>query len=402
MGEPTLYLAIVLHMHQPRYNLAGPTQESETARDVFNQTIHPYTYPAEVIRRYEKARVTINFTGSLIEQLDELAAVGFDPRLKGLWNRYREAGRLRRADFTGCGYFHPIFPLLPRHDQEKQVEMHLETFETTFGGRPNGFWPPELAFSMKLIPLLEEKGFKWTIADEPHVINGNKGKKRHELLYHPHYVEYEGHTIVVIPRDRGISNAQQSGYNPLWLRDEVKNRIQPNNDGTMLLTVATDGENGWFRHAGENAGFWGWFFEPLVYLLNNDPSFQFIKLTTIDEYLEEHPPEDTINVEDGSWNVPGAPDDGRFLKWTEGKQREDTWNDILRTSGLVHEADKRIRDMGQARPPRLTDALRQAWRWLLMAEASDDFWWGGEDWLNRSKICCSKAREKASEIVNTS
>ena len=63
MNEPTLFFAIVLHMHQPRYNLTGPTHESENAKDVFNQTIHPYTYPADIIRRYEKARVTLNFTG---------------------------------------------------------------------------------------------------------------------------------------------------------------------------------------------------------------------------------------------------------------------------------------------------------------------------------------------------
>jgi len=170
----------------------------------------------------------------------------------------------------------------------------------------------------------------------------------------------------------------------------------------MLLTVATDGENGWFRHAGENAGFWGWFFEPLLYLLNKDQEFQFIRLTTIDEYLKEHLPEDTIVVDDGSWNVPGVPDDARFLKWTEGKEREDTWDDILKTSILVHEADGKVRDLGQTCPPKLAEAIKQAWRWLLMAESCDNFWWGGEDWLNRSKICCTKAKEKISEIMKKS
>jgi len=139
--------------------------------------------------------------------LNELAAVNFDSRLKGLWSRYKEAKKLKRTDFTACGYFHPIFPLIPKEDQEKQIELHLKNYEDTFGGRPNGLWPPELAFSMKIVPTLEKMGIKWVIVDEPHVMNGNKDKKRHELLYHPHYVEYEGYRIVVIPRDRGISNA---------------------------------------------------------------------------------------------------------------------------------------------------------------------------------------------------
>jgi alpha-amylase/alpha-mannosidase (GH57 family) len=251
---------------------------------------------------------------------------------------------------------------------------------------------------MDIIPLLEEMGFKWVIVDGPHVVNTNKDKNRNELLYRPHYAKHDGHTIIVIPRDRDISNAQQSGYNPLWLKNEVEHKIQPFNDGSMLLTVATDGENGWFRHFGENAGFWGWFFEPLLYLLNKDPDFQFIKLTTIDEYLKEHPPKDTIVVEDGSWNVPGTFDDGRFLKWTEGKERQEVWSNILETSKLVREVNERIEKLSESRVASLRSDLKQAWRWLLMAEASDYFWWGAQDWLNRSKICCAKAKEKVKEI----
>jgi len=398
MGKPTLYFAIVLHMHQPRYNFAGPTYESEIARDVFNQTLHPYTYPPEVIGKYENAKVTFNFTGSLIEQLNELMNADFDPRLKGLWNRYLKAEKLGGAEFTGCGYFHPIFPLIPEDDRRKQIEMHLKIFEETFGAKPRGFWLPELAFSIRVVPVLAEMGFKWTIVDGPHIVNANKDIDRYELLYRPHYVEYEGHQIIVIPRDRGISNAQQSGYNPIWLKNEIENGIQPHNEGNFLLTVATDGENGWFRHSGANAGFWGWFFEPLVYSLSKDPDFKFIELITVDEYLEEHPPHDTVFVEDGSWNVPGTFDDGRFLKWTEGENREKTWAHILETSKLLYEVDERVKALDKNCPLEAAGALQQAWRWLLMAEASDSFWWGSEDWLNRSVICSTKAREKVKEV----
>jgi len=398
MTGQTLNLALVLHMHQPRYNLFDPAYESELAVDVFGQTLHPYTYPTEAIKCHEKARVTFNYTGSLIEQLNELMNVDFDPRLKGLWDRFRELKELGRVDFTGCGYFHPIFPLISQRDGRKQIEMHLETYEETFGGRPKGLWLPELAFRMDEIPLLEETGFEWVIVDGPHVINANRDRDRSELLYRPHYAERDGYSIIVIPRDRDISNAQQSGYNPLWLKNEVEHRIQPSDDGDMLLTVATDGENGWFRHFGENAGFWGWFFEPFLYLLNKDPAFQFIKLTTVDEYLEKHPPRDTVVVEDGSWNVPGTYDDGRFLKWTEGKERQEVWSNILETSKLVHELDDRIEKSGRSLAAGLGTSRQEAWRWLLMAEGSDYFWWGAQDWLNRSRICCTKAKEKAKEI----
>jgi len=398
MEKQRLYFAVVLHMHQPRYNLTGPTYESDVAREVFNQTLHPYTYPAVILKKYENARVTLNFTGSLIGQLNELLDVGFDFRLNKLWDRYREAENLGRVSFTGCGYFHPIFPLIPKEDRRKHIEMHLRIFKETFGGKPSGFWLPELAFSAKVIPDLAEMGIKWTVVDGPHILNANKEIDRYELMYRPHYVEYNGQRIIVIPRDRDISNAQQSGYNPVWLKNEIEQRIQPHNDGDFLLTVATDGENGWFRHSGENAGFWGWFFEPLLYLLKKDPNFKFMELTTIDDYLDEHPPKDTVVVEDGSWNVPEASDDGRFLKWTGGEHRQKTWTHILETSKLLHEVDEKVKAAGNDCPTEAKAAIQQASEWLLLAESSDNFWWGSKDWLNRSMICSFKAREKTEKI----
>lgn len=398
MTDKTLHFAVVLHMHQPRYNLTGPTYESDMARDVFNQTLHPYTFPADILRKLDKAKVTINFTGSLIEQLNDLMNVGFDSRLEGLWERYKEIEQLGKVEFTGCGYFHPIFPLIPENDSRRQIEMHFKAFEETFGEKPTGFWLPELAFSMNIIPTLAEMDIKWTIVDGPHILNANKDRDRYELLYKPHYAEYKGRRIAVIPRDRDISNAQQSGYNPVWLRNEIKQRVQPHNDGDFLLTVATDGENGWFRHSGENAGFWGWFFEPLTYLLNKDSDFKFIELTTIDDYLEEHPPQDVVTVEEGSWNVPDAPDDGRFLKWTGGEHRQKTWSHILETSRMANEIAEKVSAAGDNCPLEAAAVLQQTFRWLLLAESSDNFWWGSRDWLNRSTICSFKAREKITEL----
>ena len=398
MEKQFLYFALVLHMHQPRYNLNGPTYESEVARDVFSQTLHPYTYPSETLKKDENARVTLNFTGSLLEQLNELASVGFDSRLNGLWDRYKDINSLGRAEFTGCGYFHPIFPLIPEADRLKQIEWQISLFERTFGTRPEGFWLPELAFSPKVIPALVKNGIKWTIVDGPHIVNANKDKNMYQLLYKPHFAEYDGHRIIVIPRDRMISIAQQSGYNPVWLRHEIEKGVVANNDGEFLLTVATDGENGWFRHSGENAGFWGWFFEPLAYLLERDVDFKFIELTTIDDYLNEHPPVDTVAVEDGSWNVPDTFDDGRFLKWTQGEQRQKIWTHILETSRLVREIDDKVKALGHNCSTEIEAATRRAWRWLLLAESSDNFWWGSQDWLNRSTSCSFKAREVVKEV----
>jgi len=400
MAKPILNVAIVLHMHQPRYDVTGGALSSETAMDVFRQTLHPYTFPPDIIKASDKAKVNFNFTGSLIEQINELAAVNFSPKLKGILKEYRSLKEAGKVELTGCGYFHPIFPLIPEAHRRRQIEMHLKTYEETFGGRPVGFWPPELAFSEDLIPLLDNMGFKWTIVDEPHVINANKDRKWHELVFHPHLLEHDGNQIAVVVRDRGISIAQQSGYDPNWLNKEVQSklrRVPKNARENLLLVIATDGENGWFRHFGERAGFWGWFFKPLLEKLDSDPSFEFVKLTTIQEYLCDHTPEDVVKVESGSWNFEGWPNDGGFRKWTGGKPREERWKEIKLVSRRITETEEKVKRFGEGCPTKVKESLEEAWRWLLMAETSCNFYWGTEEWLDKARICCAKAMEQVKE-----
>jgi alpha-amylase/alpha-mannosidase (GH57 family) len=388
--KPTLNIAIILHMHQPRYNLTGKASTSRVAKEVFRQTMHPYTFPPEA--------VTFNFTGSLIEQINELISTHFDPGFDGIWERYRFLKEVGRTEYTGCGYFHPIFPLLPEADRRKQIEMHLRIYRETLGGRPVGFWPPELGFSSDLIPLLDDMGFKWTIVDEPHLINANRDKAWHNLLYKPHYVEYNGHRIAVVARDRGISIAQQSGYDPGWLRNEIQQKLNKRSDSMdRLLVIATDGENGWFRHSGERAGFWGWFFDPLLHKLTQDPTFDRVQLTTVQEYLETHPPEDVVRVEAGTWHFDGE-NAGGFRKWTDGQPKTECWREIEETSTLVTNLEKEMRDQYVSCQTEVEEDLKAAWRWLLMAETSCNFYWGTDEWLEKTRTCCANAKKKAKEI----
>ncbi len=398
--KSTLNIAIILHMHQPIYSFTGKILDSEIAREVFVQTMHPYTFPPEAIAKYDGARVTINFTGTLIEQINDLEAADFDPRLEGIWSKYLRVKDAGKVEFTGCGYFHPILPLIPETDRKKQIEMHLKIYEETFGGKPAGFWPPEVAFSSDLVPLLADMGFQWTIVDEPHVTNANKDKDWRKLLYYPHFVERDGRRITVVVRDRGISIAQQSGYDPQWLMNEVQSKLKgmlKTGGEDLLLVVATDGENGWFRHSGDKAGFWGWFFMPLLEKIASDPRFGFVKLTTVQDYLKAHPPEDTVNVESGSWNVQGMSDDGRFLKWIGDAPRKQRWEQIARTNEYLRNLGDRI-NRSNLDSPKVKQSLREAWKWLLTAESSDYFYWGIEEWLSKCSFCCEKAIQKAKEI----
>jgi len=69
------------------------------------------------------------------------------------------------VELLGCGYSHPILPLLPRERIEKQIKDHLALVKRTFGKKPPGFWPPELAVSPTVLGLVKTLGLEWLTVD---------------------------------------------------------------------------------------------------------------------------------------------------------------------------------------------------------------------------------------------
>ena len=85
-----------------------------------------------------------------------------------------------------------------------------------------------------------------------------------ELRYRPYFARHGGAEIIVIPRDRELSDAQLSGMDPGWFENEVVQRTK-GCDFPALVTTWTDGDNGgWFRTPDLPAGFWGHFFLPIA------------------------------------------------------------------------------------------------------------------------------------------
>jgi hypothetical protein len=77
-----------------------------------------------------------------------------------------------------------------------------------------------------------------------------------ELRYRAHRTRVGDTEIVVVVRDRDLSNAQESG--------EVRARTR-NCDFPPLVTTATDGDNGgWFRNAADGSNFWSGFYRELA------------------------------------------------------------------------------------------------------------------------------------------
>ena len=63
-----------------------------------------------------------------------------------------------------------------------------------------------------------------------------------ELRYRPYVARYDGAEIIIVPRDRELSNAQLSGLDPGWFENEVQQRTK-HCDFPALVTTWSDGEN---------------------------------------------------------------------------------------------------------------------------------------------------------------
>ena len=113
-----------------------------------------------------------------------------------------------------------------------------------------------------LVPTLSRQGYEWVIVDSEHV-QPVTPMSWEELRYRPHRARVGDAEIVVVVRDRDLSNAQESGMEAGWFIEEVRARTQ--RCDFPLVTTASDGENGgWFRNSTRGSNFWGGFYSELV------------------------------------------------------------------------------------------------------------------------------------------
>ncbi|MEK7583374.1 MAG: hypothetical protein AAB483_03180 [Patescibacteria group bacterium] len=111
--------------------------------------------------RFKNIRATLNITGSLLELFDK-------HDYTDLIDLLRELGREGRIEFTGSAKYHSFLPLLPEQEITRQIAINSESNKFFLGDafHPRGFFPPEMAYDPKLVPIVEGLGFQWIILDE--------------------------------------------------------------------------------------------------------------------------------------------------------------------------------------------------------------------------------------------
>lgn len=316
-----------------------------------------------------------NEKAALLEELQ--AAVG---RVLDL---YREAQASGRAELSASPFYHPILPLLcdmrdamrriPRealpetlwHEPEearRQLLRAREHHARLFGREPAGLWPSEGSVSDAALAVIEETGFAWAASDEEVLAQslGRDSRPSPQELYQPYRVGDDPLSIVF--RDHGLSDCIGFVYRDWAPRDAAGDFIgrllgissavrDLNRPG--LVCVMLDGENAWGTYPDGGEGF----LKALYAGIEEQPE---LETTTLGEYLEEFPPEQSLSsVFPGSWI------DHSYSTWIGGAEHKRAWDLVRGALEAVERSDSRSH----------TEAAREH---LMAAEGSDWYWWYSE------------------------
>ncbi len=430
--NPPIHVAFLWHMHQPIYWPYESVVQTDalgrygySVTDIHNQRTGPYTsWPKDAVLKGMNAGMPhfgaqVSFSGSLIENLDNLEAAGNGnfQGWKGNWSwihsRSTSLGN-PRIDLVGFGYHHPLMGLLGTLDLRKQIEDHRAAALAAFGGPVSrGIFPPENAFSPRMIPALAAEGLEWVLVDNVHfdraaagypystggnLVEPNRADVRNpdpgdwvQLTdlwaptrisggwgHRPHWVEYTDPAtgavsrIVAVPADRYMGNEDGRGGFGALQYDAVMSQLEAYNTDPahpLLVVLHHDGDN----YGGGTDSYYGSNFQAFVDWLAANPT-RFV-CTTVQDYLDQYPPDgaDVIHVEDGSWS--GADNgDPEFKKWlgdpaADGYSPDrNSWAVVTAARNVVHTAEQVA--------PGSANTLN-AWKYLLNAEASDYWYWDG-------------------------
>jgi 4-alpha-glucanotransferase len=357
----SVYHLLGLHMHQPPGNLELLINANEWEA---RQIMLCYERPLRYAWRYQDvARFCVGFSGILLEQFQDPNIVG---RYSGIVDIPRMLEGFRNTpniEFVGMGYYHPVFPLIPVEDWDEQIARGKQKVIEVFGREPKIFWPPEMAFTMEMIPALVRHGYEYLVVDSVHV-SPKMPLRRQEVVYQAHVAEYDGSKITVIPRDRDLSNAQESGLDPVWFGNEVGHKTA-GAPKPCLVTTWTDGENGgWFRQTHEEAGFWGHFFAP--YMERVRAGQIGIRPISISEFIAQNPPRGRVDVRTGAWNV-GSTSGYDFSQWAGSPSQKQSLDAVFQLRRRHNELADRLTGGQRAAAE---EKLKQARELILKAETS--------------------------------
>jgi len=328
-----MYWANFLHFYQPA------EQQPDVLETIVVQSYRPLI---EGIKKSKRVRLTVNINGTLLELLD---TYGY----KDIIDDLRTLGEEGRIEFTSSIKYHALAPFLSEDEIVRQIKMDDETNTFFLGGsyKPQGFFPPEMAYSEELPVVISSLGFKWIILDEI-AYDGYVGHVDYKKIY-----KVAGSNMLVFFRERRLSNLIMSAV--VRSRESLLEAMKDDMPSGRYLLTAMDGETFGHHRPG---------LEKMLFDVFAAPEFELIKISEIPGYYTEA--KEILPVK-STWasSRKEIEENTQFLSWSDPENIIHRWQwkftDLVLTE---------VNAMNKNHPR--YDLVRKK---MDLALSSDHFWW---------------------------
>ncbi|MBI2064491.1 MAG: hypothetical protein HYT62_00335 [Candidatus Yanofskybacteria bacterium] len=282
-----LKIVLLLHFYQPWW------QPSWMIKKIANECYRPIL---NLIEEFEGFCFTANINLSLLVHLEE--------HCPDIVDGFRRAIKNGKLELTGSTAQHPIMPLIPEFVQKAQIEEDRDQKEIQFDLKPNcsGFFLPELAFSTKVVGLLKNYNYRWTVMDdEPFVATYGKNSVPFNSV-----ISWDGFKVFM--RSNYWSNMISSGKYSFGDIKAIMEHEIPSWTGNVpaYLIIAMDAET--FGH--HHCHLIDTFLRPMLREWVGLPTGQAVpfaqagnKIVSIESLSVDFPERQVHYLSDGSWST---------------------------------------------------------------------------------------------------
>lgn len=450
---------------------AGAANPENNLRDIFGwpDRVAVYQHRARdsiaAMLTHPEAGAQISYSGGLIENVQSLGAAGQLGYGSNWFSWLREArnwntiGQSKpRCDIVVFPFHHPLLPLCDESTVRKEIQLYKAAYADAWGTSPGiskGMFPPEMAFSTRLIQVLAEEGIDWVFVSGEHLsracadfpvvfgsggvncdppnaadqINPPQGNyyrlsisrgcgpaEAYPFGYTPHRIRHINpetgtpYEVIAVPCAQGIG--WEDGFAPIGLGhfDALETLNDPARP--MLVVLAHDGDNAW-------GGGFSYYMEATPNLSAAAQSAGYTT-TVVEEYLADHPvpADDIVHVEDGAWvNADGDFGSPIMLNWNwplvDSAGQVDIpngWAEDERNWAVITAAQNRVDTAEQIagganinkilHPDGTTTPAERAWHYFLGALNSGYMYFGTSlDFEVKPAIACNEAVEHADTVI---
>lgn len=166
-------VALFLHAYQP------PTQYPEVTLKIAQESYRPLI---QSLIDYPQAKVTLNLTASLTEQL-------VNEQEDELLNKIGYLVNQGQIELTETAAYHPLLTMIPDQEIIRQSEVNNYINRKAIGEevyQPRGYFLPEMVYERRVVEAIAKMGYEWVILDEsafPSATAVQKSEEEHFQLH---------------------------------------------------------------------------------------------------------------------------------------------------------------------------------------------------------------------------